>query len=155
MTIEKLNSSDQFYTAYMQVNPLRDPDEGMFPFTYWLSYAYDWTDVDDTSKLSIDVPPGAIVLRVIHQVATAFDAVLTATVGDGDTADGWMATGIIDPDAAGNTVLDYDATFVQTAKRYADGDTIDITFGTLAYITQGSGKIFVEVLSYFEDLADD
>lgn len=151
MTIKQLSSADEYQTAYIQVAPLRDPEEGMYPFTYWLSYAYDYSDIS-ASKVSFDVPPRAVVLRVVHQVTEALTGATALTIGDDSDADGWMASGVADPSTAGDTALDYDAAYAVKGKYYSSGDTIDISF--TGVVTAGSGKIFIEVLSYFEDLTD-
>ena len=153
MTQVQLNGSDDLYTAYVQVIDTRDPDDGMFPFSYWLNQAYDYDDISSASKISLFVPPRSKVLRVYHQVDEALTGITAMTVGDDDTADGWIESGVITPGTAGDFVWDYDSDFCKTGKYYSTADTIDITFSGIA--TAGSGKIFAEVISYFEDLTDD
>lgn len=150
MAVEVLKSDAKDSTAYFAFEPTRDPEDGMSPISRWLSYAYAYTDAT-LSVISVHVPPGSMVLRVAHRADTAFTGVTAITIGDGAAADGWMATGVATVATAGNFVVDYDSTFTATGKYYADGDTIDITQTGIA--TAGTGKIFIEVISYAEALA--
>jgi len=147
MAITQLNDAKRPFTAYIQTAAFRDQEEGMFPFTYWLAYAYDYTDID-TSMIEIEVPPGAIVLQVVHQISVELTGVTAITVGDGAGAASWIA------DARGGgavgTYTDYTAAYPAASKRYDDGDTIDVNFAGIA--TAGSGKVFVKILSYTEEL---
>lgn len=147
MALTQLNDAKRPYTAYIQSSAFRDQEEGMFPFTYWISYAYDYSDIT-TSKIEIEIPPGAIVLQVGHQISATLTGVTAITVGDGSAAAGWIA----DAWVAGATgfYTDYTATYAAVGKRYNTGDTIDVAFTGIC--TAGSGKVFVKILSYTEEL---
>jgi len=147
MAITQLSDAKRPYTAYIQTAAFRDQDEGMFPFEYWLAYAYDYTDISE-SKIEIEVPPGAIVLQVVHQISETLTGITAIEVGDGDDANGWIA----DAYGAGATGVrtDYTAAYAAVGKRYDDGDTIDVAFTGIA--SAGSGKVFVKILSYTEEL---
>lgn len=147
MALTQLNDAKRPYTAYVQTANFRDQDEGMFPFEYWLAYAYAYTDIT-TSKIEIEVPPGAIVLQVGHQISETLTGITAIAVGDGTTSNGWIA----DAWVAGATgfYTDYTATYAAVGKRYNTGDTIDVAFTGIALA--GSGKVFVKILSYTEIL---
>lgn len=147
MAITQLNDANRPHTAYLQAANFRDQDEGMFPFTYWLSYAYDYSDID-TSKIEIEVPPGAVVLRVGHQISAELTDCTAIEVGDGVDPNGWIADAWVDGSTGFRT--DYTAAYAAVGKRYDDGDTIDIAF--TGVVSAGSGKLFVEILSYTEKL---
>jgi len=147
MALTQLNDAKRPFTAYIQTANFRDQEEGMFPFTYWLAYAYDYTDIT-ASYINIDVPPGAIVLQVGHQISAALTACTAIQIGDGIDPNGWVA----DAWVAGATgfYTDYTAAYAAVGKRYNAGDTIDVHF--TGVVSAGSGKVFVKVLSYTETL---
>lgn len=150
MAKEQLNGADELFTAYIQVCPFRDPEAGMFPFTYWLNASYLYSDIS-SSKIEVEVPPNAIVLQCLHQISAALTGVTAIAVGDGTTPNGWIADAY-GAGTAGISRTDYTAAYAAVSKYYPDGDTIDIAFTGVALA--GSGKLFVKVLSYFEDLTD-
>jgi len=147
MALTQLNDAKRPYTAYLQTANFRDQEEGMFPFTYWIAYAYDFSDIS-ASLIEIEVPPGAIVLQVGHQISAALTGITAITIGDDDAAAGWVA----DAWVAGATgfYTDYTAAYAAAGKWYDDGDTIDVAFTGIALA--GSGKVFVKILSYTETL---
>lgn len=147
MALTQLNDAKRPYTAYLQTANFRDQDEGMFPFTYWISYAYEFGDIS-ASYINIDVPPGAIVLQVGHQISAALTDCTGIEVGDGSDPNGWIADAYV----AGATqfITDYTAAYAATGKRYNTGDTIDVHF--TGVVSAGSGKVFVKMLSYTEEL---
>jgi len=148
MAITQLNDAKRPHTAYLQTANFRDQEEGMFPFTYWLAYSYLFGDIT-ASYVNIEVPPGAIVLSVGHQISAALTGCSAIEVGDGSDPNGW----IVDAYGTGATgfITDHTAAYAAVGKRYDDGDTIDIHF-TGTPISAGSGKLFVEMLSYTEEL---
>jgi hypothetical protein len=146
----QLDGADDIYTAYIQVAAFRTPEDGFFPFTYWLNASYAFGDVS-ASKISVFVPPRSKVLRVAHQITAAQTGVTAITVGDDDDPNGWIADAY-STGAAGVFVTDYTAAYAATGKYYATADTIDIV--QTGVISAGSGKLWIEVLSYFEDLTD-
>jgi len=149
---EQLNGADELFTAYIQVCPFRDPETGMFPFTYWLNASYDYSDTILESRINaVEVPPNAIVLQCLHQISVALTGVTAITVGDGDDPNGWIANAY-GAGTAGVSRTDYTAAYAAVSKYYPDGDIIEVIFD--AAPSAGSGKLFVKVLSYFEDLTD-
>lgn len=137
-------------TAYFQFERGRDPLEGMSPISRWMSQAYEYTDLS-ASQIFLHLPPGTMLMKVVHRV----DAVLTGCtdilIGDGDAANGWITTGIITPGTAGDTVTD--PTSVNHAlgvKRYPTGDVLTLAFAGV--VTAGAGIVFAEVISYAEAL---
>lgn len=151
MTVEVVTDSKSPQTAYLQFEVPRDPNEGMSPITRWLTASFGFAD-QTASVIPVHVPPMTFVKSVVLQIATAWTDTTAVKVGDGTNDDGWIVSGQIDPTVAGEMELDYDAAYTVTGKLYADGDTIDATFAGVA--TAGTGKLFIEVISYNEALAD-
>jgi hypothetical protein len=85
---------------------------------------------------------------VCLEASTAWTGVTAVVVGDGAQADGWLRTGVVDMATASTFAKDEVATFVLIGKKYETGDTLDISFTGIA--TAGTGKIFIEMLSYNE-----
>ena len=152
MGVVQLDGGDDVYTAYVQVSNFRTPEDGMFPITYWLNAAYDYGDIS-ASQVTVEIPPRTKILRVAHQITEALTGVTSIIIGDDTDPNGWVANAY-GAGTAGLFITDYTAAYAAVGKYYADGDTIDITFGGTATWTAGSGKLFIEVLSYFEDLTD-
>lgn len=148
MALTQLNDANRPYTAYLQTANFRDQEEGMFPFTYWLAYAYDYTDIT-ASLIEIEIPPGSIVLQVGHQISVALTGITDIEVGDqSDDTGGWIADAYVL--GATGFYTDYTAAYAAAGRRYDDGDTIDVAFTGTA--SAGSGKVFVKILSYTEEL---
>lgn len=137
-------------TAYFAFGSPRDPEDAMSPVSRWFNEAFDYED-QSASVVAIHIPPGSRVLRVALEIGAGFTGTTAVTVGDGDTADGWIASGVITPATAGQFGLDYDSTFGVVGKLYQDGDTIDITFTGVA--SAGEGILWVEMISYNEAIA--
>jgi len=137
------------HTAYSAFETTRNPEDGMSPISRWMGFFYDYAD-QSSSVVKCIIPPNSRVLRVAHEVHTAFTGVSAMIVGDGDNDDGWIESGVITPTASDpEFVLDYDAAYAVVGKLYEDGDTIDITFTGVA--TAGSGILWIEVISYAEE----
>lgn len=147
MAITQLTDAKRPYTAYLQTANFRDQDEGMFPFEYWLAYSYEHTDIT-ASKIEIEVPPGAIVLQVGHQISETLTDCTAIVVGDDDDPNGWIADAYVSGDV--QFITDYTAAYAATGKRYDEGDTVDVSF--TGVVSAGSGKVFVKILSYTETL---
>lgn len=96
------------------------------------------------------VPAETFVFKVIHIVKTPEGGTSTGTVGDGDDADGWIAS--VDNNASAGTALQSNGKFTlsegtpntisythaygaQGGKYYADEDTIDIDLSANAVDT--------------------
>lgn len=151
MAIEVLTDSNSPQTAFLQFEVTRDPNEGLSPVTRWLSRSFDYED-QSASVVSIHVPPMTFVKGAVLQISTAWTNTTAVSVGDSVNAQGWIVSGQIDPTVAGEMELDYDAAFVVTGKLYQTGDLITVTFTGVA--TAGTAKLFIEVISYNEALAD-
>ena len=148
MTITSLKNQTSPHTAYWAFETPRDPEVGMSPISRWKGFYYLYSD-QTASEVSVMIPRGTRMLRVAHEVHTAFTGVTAMTIGDGSAADGWIATAVISPTAATpEFVLDYDSTYAAVGKLYMDGDTLDIAFAGIA--TAGSGIVWMEFISYGE-----
>ena len=138
-----------------------DRDTGKSPIARWYAWYFDYDDavlVGSNYIIKCQVPPNTIAMKLMVRIDTVFDGTGSDSVdiGDGDTTTGWLtalsfqATGLkFDHDAVYNT-----GTAVATSagpQLYSDGDTIDIDIGTAAS-TQGQGVLFLESISYNEEL---
>ena len=152
----QLKQAQEPFTAYIQVAPFRDWEDGMFPFTYWLNQAYDATDAA-TSLVELEIPPKSIVLRVLHQISAVFTGVTAMTVGEGAvgaaTNNDWIADAWGANTAGLLTIGIAEPYPVLQCRYYPNGGVIRIYFTGPA--TAGSGKLFAQVLSYMEDLTDE
>jgi hypothetical protein len=150
MTIVSCTSDAKTNTGYFAFEPTRNPEDGMSPISRWWAKAFGYGD-QSASVVAIGIPPNSRVLRVALEIGAGFTGTTAVTVGDGTTADGWIASGTITPTTAGDFGLDYDSTYGVKGKLYQTGDTIDITFTGVA--TAGEGILFVEMISYGEAIA--
>lgn len=148
--VDKAKSNVKPATGFFAFETTRDPEDGMSPISRWLTCAYGYADMS-ASKVSLHVPPNSMVLRVVHRVDEVMTGVTALEVGDGDDADGWIVSGLIDPATAGDFAADIDAAYPALGgKIYTAGDTIDIAITGIA--TAGKGILFAEVISYAEAL---
>ena len=148
MAVAVVKSAASPHTGFFAFETTRDPEDGMSAIVRCMGYYYTYAD-QTLSTVRCIVPPGSRVIQVAHEVHTAFASVTAMVVGDGDTANGWLETGVISPTASSpEFVFDYDSTFGVKGKLYMSGDTIDITFTGIA--TAGSGILWVMVISYAE-----
>lgn len=148
MAVKHLESAHSQSTAYFQFEPYRDPEHGMDPISRWFSRTFAFGD-QVASVISVHVPAGSRVLSVCLEASTAWTNVTAVVVGDGTQADGWIRTGQIDMATASTFGKDEVATYALIGKKYETGDTIDISFTGVA--TAGTGKLFVEMISYNEE----
>ena len=137
-----------------------DRDTGKSPITRWYAWYFDYDDavlVGSDYIIKCQVPPNTIAMKAMVRIDTVFDGIGSDDVDIGDTnVDGWMdgesfqSAGLIfDHDAAYNTGTANAG--VAGPQLYSDGDTIDIDIGTAAS-TQGRGVLFLESISYNEEL---
>lgn len=87
-----------------QVDPTRNPADGE---AYGVFYeAVDYVNADDTATYyGMATPTNPVyVVSVIHHVVTGFGASATIDVGDGSTADSYLANTAIAENTAGNVV---------------------------------------------------
>lgn len=148
MAATVLKNNDSPHTGYFAFETTRNPEDGMSAIVRCLGYFYTYAD-QSASTVKCIVPPGSRVIQVAHEVHTAFASVTAMVVGDGDTANGWIASGVISPTASSpEFVFDYDSTFGVKGKLYMSGDTLDIGFTGIA--TAGTGILWIFVISYAE-----
>jgi hypothetical protein len=142
---------------------ITDNDTGKSPISRWLSFAFQYSDFvsNDTGatghKVKCQIPRGTMALLAVARVDTAFVGTGNndIDVGDGSTTDGWMngmdfsSTGLkVDPDGA------YQITKSDgTGAFYPDGDTVDVLFKNATAPTAGEAILFLQVISYHEDLS--
>jgi hypothetical protein len=141
---------------------------GRSPLTRWIARAFDYDDfvsnVDATGwVVKNPLPPNSLVLRAIMRVETAFEASGPAAdvdVGHGGTpganpGDGWgdgldlTSTGAVcDPDSDFNPAG-------ANGPRFYDEDTVDVYWQNATAPTAGEAILFLEVISYHEDLGEE
>jgi len=127
------------YTSYTtQVDPTRNPSDGesYAPFYEFVNYV----NADDTATYyGMATPANPVtVIEVIHTVKTAFGGSATIDVGDGTTADLWIANTGIDENSAGNSVR------ATICKRYTAPFQVKVTLGGTR--TGGTGQLIVGML---------
>ena len=115
-----------------------------------VTVGFDTGDVNveaQEASAIFNIPANTFVLDVFSNVDTAFTALVTLDIGDGDDPDGWLATAKVAPQSAVSTGL-VKRTTEATAEAYAGGklyaaaDTIDITVGG-ANVDAGELDVFV------------
>lgn len=139
-----------------------DNDTGQSPISRWLAYALDYADF--TSNLTAtgylarcQIPRGTLALRVVVRVDAAFDgsASTEADIDIGDSSDsaGWIDSG----DFSSTGIVTVPSGAYQwdtngTGAFYEDGDTVTVATKSTTAPTTGSAIIFIETISYHEDL---
>jgi hypothetical protein len=121
-----------------QLDPTRNPADGqvLLPFFDYV----DYVNADDVAiyygMATTDHP--VYVIEVIHHVKTAFGGSATIDVGDGTTADKYIANSGIDENSAGNLV----SSAVRTV--YIAPFQVKVTLGGTR--TGGTGRLIVGML---------
>lgn len=143
-----------------------DTDSGKSPVARWLTWALDYDDFVSNPTgatgyvAKCQVPRGTIALKLLARLEEVFAGAgkTDIDIGDGDNTDGWAdafnwgtTTGLYyDENAAYNTG---DASAGVAGPQYYSGaDTIDVLWGNATAPTQGKVVIFLEVISYHEDV---
>jgi len=97
----------------------------------------------------VNVPANFVVMEVLSRVITAFTGSVTLTIGDGDSAAGYLASADIAPQTAVTTGIYVNATAGGEAyakgKKYAAADTIDIV---LAAATAAVGQVEIIIIGF-------
>lgn len=127
------------YTSFTtQVDPTRNPSDGVAhaPFYEYVNYV----NADNTATyygMATAANP-VTVIEVVHTVKTAFGGSATINVGDGSTANLWIATASLTPNTANSS-------FKSTAVvRYTAPFVVKVTLGGTR--TGGSGQLIVGML---------
>lgn len=103
-----------------------------------------------------DVPANTLVLDVLAYTDTAWTTSVTLNVGDGDDADGWLATAKVAPTSAQTDGL-AKRTTKATAEAYAGGklytaaDTIDVVIGGATPVV-GETDIYIVFVGPIDDV---
>lgn len=178
MTVRDVYKSSAPPTAYSEFEIQReqrhgqnsgsthDPDSGYSPVSRWISKAFTYEDFTSNSSgatghmVQMQIPRGTVMLRCVARVDTLFadtgaDDIDIGTGGSPGSGpgDAWgdgldfSSTGVkYDPDAdnnpGGSTGFAY----------YENGDTIDVYWQNATAPTAGQAIVFMEVISYHEDL---
>jgi hypothetical protein len=169
--VRSQKAPDTFYQSFKAVRSqrdapgdltVRDEDTGRSPVSRWLSWAFDYADfVSNTTGYTghwvlCQVPRGTMALRAVARVDVAFVGTGNndIDIGDGNDLDGWLdgadfsSTGL-------KTVTKgaYNWITAGTGVFYADGDQIEVGFKNATAPTAGEAILFVECISYHEDLS--
>ncbi|MHC4542926.1 MAG: hypothetical protein ACYSYL_00165 [Planctomycetota bacterium] len=140
-----------------------DADTGMSPLSRWLTFTFTYADFESNPeatghRVQAMTPPNTIALRSLCRVDTAFVGTGNndIDVGDGNDTAGWgdgldfsSTGGKYDPNSTYNPAGSTGFAF------YEDPDTIDILFKNATAPTAGAAKVFLEVISYHEDLNEE
>lgn len=144
-------------TAYFQLEPIRTPLDGGVPISVWLNAYLDWEDLS-ASQFTVHVAPGTRALRCRVEIHEAFTGVAGCTVGDGDTANGWIVDGTFEPSVVNSFAGDPDSTFEAAGgKWYRSGDTIDVAMSGVAGSIASAGQmiLWIEAISYAEPVGGE
>ncbi len=132
----------QFNPLKIQVDPTRNPADGEAYQSY--VRVKDYVNADDVAVIQEVATPDhpVLVLSVRHVVKTAFGGSATIDVGDGSTADLWIAASQITENTAKNVITStavngvyYDAPF-----------QVKVTLGGTR--TGGTGTLLVEMIRF-------
>ncbi len=111
---------------------------------YARTVEYDYSKLDASHLLRIPVAPNTVVLGVAHEVLTAFVGGTPAIdVGDGTTANKFVATADVVPGTAGTFTLKMGGA---NCKKYTNSGAIVITGS--AGLTAGKGKLTIFEINY-------
>ena len=119
-------------SSFVSGEPTTSPGSYSQPVKAEMRIDFSDTNVSSTNVVqSLNIPAGALVTNVIVRVVTAEDATATATVGDGDDPNGWIAS--LDLNATGTTFtakpINADAYPALGGRLYTSADTIDLVVG--------------------------
>lgn len=168
--VRKKDAPDTMYHSFKPVHGQRaglgsgaevDADTGESPIARWIAFAFDYSDFASNPDAVGNivrgiVPRGTMALRCLVRVDTLFEGTGNddIDIGDGDDGAGWAdgldftSTGIkADPDSAYNWHLN------GTLRLYEHGDTLDVLFKNATAPTAGEAIVFLEVISYHENLS--
>ncbi len=141
-----------------------DANSGYSPLTRWFAQAFTYEDFTSNpegrtgQEAQIQVPRGSIILRCFVRVDTLFTGSGNSDidVGDSDDADGWLdgvdfsSTGLkMDCDA------DYNWHLNGTGRYYSNGKMIKVLMKNATAPTTGEAILFLEIVSYHEDLSKE
>ncbi len=111
---------------------------------YARAVEYNFDDLDANHLLRIPVPQNTAVLGVAHEVLAAFaGGTPTINIGDGTTANKFVATADAVPDTAGTFALKLGGV---NCKKFNSAGAIVITGS--AGLTAGKGKVTIFEINY-------
>jgi hypothetical protein len=100
---------------------------------------------DDVDTALFNVPANVLIVDLIVHVITAFDGTTpdsSATLGDGDDADGFMDATAANIETAGWKSMKQDTQPYSGGKEYTAADTIDIDYTAGGSVSQGSLEVW-------------
>ncbi len=132
----------QFNPLKIQVDATRNPADGEAYQSY--TRVKDYVNADNTAVIqevaTADHP--VLVLSVRHIVKTGFGASATIDIGDGSTADLWIANTAITENTAGNVITSTSVNGVY----YTAPFQVKVTLGGTR--TGGTGRLLVEMIRF-------
>ena len=132
----------QFNPLKIQVDPTRNPADGEAYQSY--IRVKDYVNADDVAlmqEVATEEHP-VLVLSVLHIVKTGFGASATIDIGDGSTADLWIANTAITENTAGNVIT----STVVNGVYYTAPFQVKVTLGGTR--TGGTGRLLVEMIRF-------
>ncbi len=130
-----------FEATTVQVDATRNPSDGVAKSPYFREV--DYVNADNAASIyeAASAAHPVLVLKVWHVVKTAFGASATIDVGDGSTADLWIANSAITENTAGNVAA---STIAGTW--YTSPFQIKATLGGTR--TGGTGKVIAQMIRF-------
>lgn len=135
-----------FDAVKIQVDPTRDPDDGLAYSNYWRMADYVNADGGVTINEVATAAHPVLVKEVVHIVKTAFGASAEIDVGDGSTADLWIDKTDIAENTAGDVTSSHNAGAPIDGQYYTSAFQVKVTLGGTR--TGGTGKLLVNMIRF-------
>lgn len=128
----------------VRVDTTRNPSDGERYDGFWEMIAYDHSDADIALRFAASAAQPVLVKEVVHIVETAFGASATVAVGDGTTANYWLAAADVTQNTPGNVADSLLATAAKAGRLYTANGEIKVTVGGTH--TAGKGRLLVYLI---------
>lgn len=135
------------FDAYkVQVDPTRDPDNGLAYGDFWQVLDYEWDDTATSILVAASAAHPVLVKEIVHVVTTAFTGTATVDVGDGSDADHYIDTTDMAVDSQGNVTSSLNAASPHNGVWNTANFQIKVTVG--GTVVAGAGKLLVNMLRF-------
>lgn len=128
----------------VQVDATRLPPDGERYDGFWEVLNYEHDDADISIRFAASAAQPVLVKEVINVVTVAFGAGATIAVGDGSTANSWLATGDVAQNTAGSVASSLVATTPRAGVLHTAPGTIKVTVGGTH--SAGKGKLLAYLI---------
>lgn len=128
----------------VRVDTTRNPADGERYDGYWevLPYNHDSTDI--ALRFAASAAQPVLVKEIVHIVETAFGASATIAVGDGTTANYWLATADVTQNTTGHVATSRLAAAAKAGRFYTTNGEIKVTVGGTH--TAGKGRLLAYLI---------